>query len=108
MAISRAIYFGARVLILDEPTSALGVKQASTVLRYIARARKQKLAVIFITHNVHHAYAVGDTFTVFKRGGSLGTHARNDISREELLDLMAGGQDFREFEKQLAVELGDG
>jgi len=107
VAISRAIYFGARVLILDEPTSALGVKQASTVLRYIARARRQNLAVIFITHNVHHAYAVGDTFTVFKRGASLGTHTRESISREELLDMMAGGQDFQEFEKQLAAELGD-
>lgn len=108
VAISRAIYFGARVLILDEPTSALGVKQASTVLRYIARARKQNLAVIFITHNVHHAYAVGDTFTVFKRGSSLGTYARDRVSREELLDMMAGGQDFQEFEQQLAAELGDG
>lgn len=107
VAISRAIYFGARVLILDEPTSALGVKQASTVLRYIARARKQNLAVIFITHNVHHAYAVGDTFTVFKRGSSLGTHTREQISREELLDMMAGGQDFQEFERQLEAELGE-
>lgn len=105
VAISRAIYFGARVLILDEPTSALGVKQAATVLRYIVKARKQNLGVIFITHNVHHAYAVGDTFTVFKRGTTLGTHAKDDITREALLDMMAGGQDFQEFEKQLKAEM---
>lgn len=104
VAISRAIYFGARVLILDEPTSALGVKQAATVLRYIAKAREQNLGVIFITHNVHHAYAVGDTFTVFKRGTTLGTHAKDQIEREALLDMMAGGQDFKEFEEQLAAE----
>ena len=107
VAISRAIHFGAKVLILDEPTSALGVKQAATVLRYIAQARKQNLGVIFITHNVHHAFAVGDTFTVFKRGASLGTHAKDAITREELLDMMAGGQDFQEFEQQLARELGE-
>lgn len=107
VAISRAIHFGARVLILDEPTSALGVKQAATVLRYIAQARRQNLGVIFITHNVHHAFAVGNTFTVFKRGTSLGTHSRNEISREQLLDMMAGGQDFKEFEQQLAEELGE-
>lgn len=105
VAISRAIYFGARVLILDEPTSALGVKQAATVLRYIVKARKQNLGVIFITHNVHHAFAVGDTFTVFKRGTTLGTYAKEDITREQLLDMMAGGQDFREFEQQLAAEM---
>ena len=104
VAISRAIHFGARILILDEPTSALGVKQASTVLRYIVRARQDGLAVIFITHNVHHAWAVGDTFTVFRRGRSLGTNPRDAISRQELLDMMAGGEDFQEFEKQLEAE----
>lgn len=101
VAISRAVYFGARILILDEPTSALGVKQASTVLRYIVRAREEGLAVIFITHNVHHAWAVGDTFTVFRRGRSLGTNPRSALARQELLDMMAGGEDFREFERQL-------
>ena len=60
VAIARAVYFGARVLILDEPTSALGVKQAAVVLRYVAQARARGLGVIFITHNVHHAYPVGD------------------------------------------------
>ena len=60
VAIARAIYFGARVLILDEPTSALGVKQAGVVLRYIGKARARGCAVIFITHNPHHAWLVGD------------------------------------------------
>ena len=68
MAIARAVYFGARVLILDEPTSALGVKQAGVVLRYIVQARDRGLGVIFITHNPHHAYPVGDRFVVLNRG----------------------------------------
>ena len=73
LAISRAIYFGAKVLVLDEPTSALGVHQASMVLKYIVKAASQGLAVILITHNVHHAYPVGNSFTVLNRGKSMGT-----------------------------------
>ncbi len=73
VAIARAVYFGARVLILDEPTSALGVKQAGVVLKYILQARERGVAVIFITHNPHHAYPVGDRFVILNRGQSLGT-----------------------------------
>ena len=85
VAIARAVYFGAKVLILDEPTSALGVKQAGTVLRYIARARAQGVAVIFITHNPHHAYPIGNRFTILKRGHTLGTYTKNEIAREEMI-----------------------
>jgi simple sugar transport system ATP-binding protein len=76
VAIARAVYFGAKVLILDEPTAALGVKQAGVVLRYVAQARARKLGVIFITHNPHHAYAVGDKFTILKRGRTVGTFTK--------------------------------
>jgi simple sugar transport system ATP-binding protein len=93
LAIARAIHFGARVLILDEPTAALGVKQSANVLRIIARARDKGISVIFITHNVHHAYPVGDRFTLLGRGRSLGSFARTEISRDEVLHLMAGDQD---------------
>ena len=79
LAISRAIYFGAKVLVLDEPTSALGVHQASVVLKYIVKAASQGLAVILITHNVHHAYPVGNSFTVLNRGRSLGTYEKKNI-----------------------------
>ncbi len=102
VAIARAVYFGAKVLILDEPTSALGVKQASVVLRYVAQARARQLGVIFITHNVHHAWAVGDVFTVLNRGRTLGTHAKGAISREELLSMMAGGRELEELGAELA------
>lgn len=102
VAIARAVYFGAKVLILDEPTSALGVKQASVVLRYIAKARADGLAVIFITHNVHHAYPVADAFTLLKRGGSLGSFRKEEISREEVLNMMAGGAELESLDAELA------
>ena len=70
VAIARAVYFGAKVLILDEPTAALGVKQSGVVLKYILQARERGLGVIFITHNPHHAYPVGDRFLLLKRGRS--------------------------------------
>ena len=79
VAIARAVYFGARVLILDEPTSALGVKQSGVVLRYVAQARDRGVAVIFITHNPHHAYPVGDRFVILNRGQSLGTYEKSEI-----------------------------
>jgi simple sugar transport system ATP-binding protein len=103
VAIARAVYFGAKVLILDEPTSALGVKQASVVLKYVAQARARGLGVIFITHNVHHAWAVGDKFTVLNRGRTLGTFAKGEIAREELLNMMAGGREL----EQLSAELDE-
>jgi simple sugar transport system ATP-binding protein len=102
VAIARAVYFGARVLILDEPTSALGVKEASLVLRNVLQARARGTAVVFITHNVHHAYPVGDRFTILKRGESYGTFAKKDVTREEVLGMMAGGAELTELGHDLA------
>jgi simple sugar transport system ATP-binding protein len=101
VAIARAIYFGARVLILDEPTSALGVKQASVVLRYVAQARARGLGVIFITHNVHHAYPVGDAFTILNRGRTYGTFQKSEVTREEVLNMMAGGKELDELSAEI-------
>jgi len=102
VAIARAVYFGAKVLILDEPTAALGVKEAGVVLRYIAQARSRGLGVIFITHNPHHAYPIGDYFTILNRGRSYGTFAKSEISREELTGMMAGGEALEELSHELA------
>jgi simple sugar transport system ATP-binding protein len=101
VAIARAVHFGARVLILDEPTSALGVKQAGVVLRYIVQARDRGVAVIFITHNPHHAYPVGNRFVILNRGECLGTFAKKEIDRQELVRMMAGGQELVELEHEL-------
>ncbi len=101
VAIARAVYFGARVLILDEPTSALGVKQAGVVLKYVLQARDRGVAVIFITHNPHHAYPVGDRFVILNRGKSLGNFPKDEIDQQELVRLMAGGRELEELRHEL-------
>ena len=101
VAIARAVYFGARVLILDEPTAALGVKEAAVVLRYIAQARARGLGVIFITHNVHHAYPIADRFTILNRGRSYGTFDKKDVTREAVVQMMAGGEALEELGNEL-------
>jgi len=106
VAIARAVYFGARVLILDEPTAALGVKQSGVVLRYIARSRDKGLGVVFITHNPHHAYPVGDRFLLLNRGTSLGTYEKKDITISELTGLMAGGAELDSLTHELERTLG--
>lgn len=102
VAIARAVYFGAKVLILDEPTSALGVAQTSMVLKYIDQVRNNGLGVIFITHNVRHAYAVGNRFTALNRGKTLGTFAKDEINLDGLQNLMAGGKELQ----SISAELG--
>lgn len=101
VAIARAVYFGAKVLILDEPTSALGVRQTAMVLKYINLVRERGLGVIFITHNVRHAHAVGDKFTVLNRGATLGTRTKEDVDMDELQSLMAGGQELAALTSEL-------
>jgi simple sugar transport system ATP-binding protein len=101
MAIARAVYFGARVLILDEPTSALGVKQSGVVLRYIIQARALGKGVIFITHNPHHAYPVGDRFVLLKRGRMMGSVLKADTSLEQLTSMMAGGAELEQLSHEL-------
>jgi simple sugar transport system ATP-binding protein len=106
VAIARAMYFGAKVLILDEPTSALGVKQSGIVLRYIVHARERGVGVIFISHNPHHAHPVGDRFVILNRGKLQGAWNRGDISRDELVKLMAGGAELDQLTHELHQEMG--
>jgi simple sugar transport system ATP-binding protein len=101
MAIARAVYFGAKVLILDEPTSALGVRQSGIVLKYVVQAREMGRAVIFITHNPHHAYPVGDRFVLLKRGRMFGSYAKSETSIAELTSMMAGGAELEELSHEL-------
>jgi simple sugar transport system ATP-binding protein len=101
MAIARAVYFGAKVLILDEPTSALGVKQSGVVLKYVVQARAQGRGVIFITHNPHHAFPVGDRFVLLKRGQMMGSYLKQQTSLEQLTSLMAGGAELEQLSHEL-------
>ncbi|ASU82305.1 sugar ABC transporter ATP-binding protein [Nocardiopsis gilva YIM 90087] len=101
VAIARAVYFGARVLILDEPTAALGVKQSGVVLKYINAAREAGLGVIFITHNPHHAFMVGDHFAVLKLGQMELDAPRSELSLDDLTHHMAGGAELDALEHEL-------
>jgi simple sugar transport system ATP-binding protein len=102
VAIARAVYFGARVIILDEPTAALGVKASGVVLKYIVKARDAGLGVIFITHNPHHAYLVGNHFVILKLGRVVLDAHRSQLSLEQLTAEMAGGQELEELSHELA------
>jgi simple sugar transport system ATP-binding protein len=104
LAIARALHFGARVLILDEPTAALGVKQSTHVLRVVNEAKKRGLAVIFITHQVMHAMTVADHFAVLIRGRVAADFKKGEKSREQITDLMAGGETMAELEAQITAD----
>jgi len=101
VAIARAVYFGAKVLILDEPTAALGVKQAGIVLKYILQAKQRGIGVIFITHNPHHAYPVGDHFVILRRGQIYGDYTKEELPLEQLVQMMAGGADLEALSHEL-------
>lgn len=101
LAIARAVHFGARVLILDEPTAALGVKEAAHVLRIALQARQKGLAVIFITHQVIHALTVGDHFAVLIWGSLAADFRKGEKTREEITDLMAGGETMADLEAEI-------
>ncbi len=101
LAIARAVHFGATVLILDEPTAALGVKEAAHVLKIVLQARQKGIGVIFITHNVVHALTVGDHFAVLIRGAKAADFRKGEKSREEITDLMAGGEHMAELEAEI-------
>ncbi|MEV1009638.1 ATP-binding cassette domain-containing protein [Streptomyces sp. NPDC049881] len=108
VAIARAVHFGARVLVLDEPTAALGVKQSGVVLRYVAAARDRGLGVVLVTHNPHHAYLVGDHFTVLRLGEVELSAGRDAVTLPELTGHMAGGADLDALRHELAAPAPQG
>jgi len=99
LAIARAEHRGASVLILDEPTSALGVNQARNVLYRVQQAAGRGVAIILITHNPLHALLIGDRFTVLAHGRVVGTFDRGGVDADQLSRLMAGGAELRDLEK---------
>ena len=100
-AIARAVYFGAKVLILDEPTSALGVRQSGIVLKYVLAAKDRGVSVVFITHNPHHAYLVGDFFYLLNRGQLANEFERAKVELDELTKAMAGGAELDALTKEI-------
>ena len=90
VAIARALHFGACVLILDEPTAALGLRQSERVLEHVRTAADRGVAVVFVTHTPHHAHPVGDRFVVLRRGRVVANEPREALPVEELAALMSG------------------
>ena len=107
VAIAKAMHFGAKVLILDEPTSALGVRQSGIVLEYVLQARAKGLGIVLITHNVQHALPVGDSFTILKRGEASGPFGREDLGADDLTHLMGGGEELDVLAARLAGARSD-
>jgi simple sugar transport system ATP-binding protein len=93
IAIGRALHFGAKLLILDEPTSALSVAETRKVLNYITNARERGLSVIFITHNVHYVYQVADAYTIIRHGRKVGTYVKGDLTENDIADLITGDRE---------------
>lgn len=96
VAIARAVHQGANVLILDEPTSALGVRQSRLVLDYIQVTKRKGVGIVLVTHNPGHAYAVGDTFCIVGRGREEGKWTRDEITPDQLISHMSAGTSVHE------------
>ena len=101
VAIARAVYFGAKVLILDEPTSALGVRQSGVVLKYVLAAKDRGVSVVFITHNPHHAALVGDRYYLLNRGKLQNEYHRDTLVLEDLTKAMAGGAELEALKHEI-------
>ena len=90
IAIGRAVHFGSRVLILDEPTSALSIGETRKVLGYIRAAKDEGMSVIFITHNLHHVFEVADRVVVLSHGEKIGDFPRDDVSEDRVAEMIMG------------------
>ena len=92
ISIARSMYFGAKLVVLDEPTAALSIKEAQKVLDFITDVKKRGLSVIFITHNIYHVYSVADRFTILERGEKLGDVDRKDVTPEQVMQAISTGR----------------
>ena len=91
IAIARSVYFNAKVVILDEPTAALGVEETRKVHELVREMRSHGLAVLMISHNLNHVFENSDRITVLKTGRVVGTRRVAETSREEILRMIVTG-----------------
>jgi simple sugar transport system ATP-binding protein len=92
IAIGRAVYFGKKLLILDEPTSALSVGETAKVLEYTRAAKERGLSVIFISHNIGHVHNVADRFTIISHGQKVGDFYKEEVSEMEVAQMVMTGE----------------
>ena len=107
VAIARALYHGARVLVLDEPTTALGVQQAATVLRLIRRTAERGTAIVLVSPRLEHTYPIGDRFLIFRRGHLAEDLRKDQVTRDQLSEMLAGGTERDQIEAALLEESPD-
>jgi simple sugar transport system ATP-binding protein len=93
IAIARAAYFNPKLLILDEPTSALSLRQTKRVLTSVEEARNKGISIIFITHNVYHVYPIADRFVILSHGESIAEFPKGKHSRDEVAELIVTGKE---------------
>ncbi|MGC8468628.1 MAG: ATP-binding cassette domain-containing protein [Acetobacteraceae bacterium] len=86
VAIARAVYFKRRILLLDEPTSALSVRETEHLLDYVSRLRSENVSSVLVTHNIYHAFMVCDRFVVMSHGAKVFEAAKRDTTMEEVTD----------------------
>jgi len=91
VAIGRAMHFGAKLLILDEPTAALSIKESQKVLDFVLEAKERGLSIIFITHNIYHVYSVADRFTILEHGRKVAVLRKDEVSAEEIIEIIRSG-----------------
>jgi simple sugar transport system ATP-binding protein len=93
VAIARAAHFNPKLLILDEPTSALSLRQTDRVLKSVDEARNKGISIIFITHNVYHVYPIADRFVILSHGESIAEFPKGKHSRDEVAELIVTGKE---------------
>jgi simple sugar transport system ATP-binding protein len=96
VAIARAAYFNPKLLILDEPTSALSLRQTGRVLKSVEEARNKGISIIFITHNVYHVYPIADRFVILSHGESIAEFSKGQHTRDEVAELIVEGRPMAE------------
>lgn len=89
VAIARAYHFGAKLLILDEPTAALSVGETKRVLEHILEAKKRGISVVLISHNIYHVYEVADRLVILERGEKIGDYKREEVTPQQVMDFIA-------------------
>ena len=93
VAIGRAVHFSAKLLILDEPTSALSVGETNKVLEYTQKAKQNGLGVIFISHNISHVYQVADRYTIIRHGKKVNDYLKGELTEKDIADIITGARE---------------
>jgi len=91
VAVAKAASFGKKIVILDEPTAALGVEEAHHVLRIVRELKNKGASIIIITHNMEHAFSVADRFLVIRLGGVVGVRRKSETNIDEIVKMITGG-----------------